>query len=523
MNNPTQSVAWNKLIKLSEQFRKDDFRLSELFVEGDRFVCFSLEHEDLLLDYSKNFITQEIMKTLRELAENMQLHSSIESMFSGGMINPTEKRAALHTALRIPEKENAHTEVTDCLNKMESFVGKIHSGEWKGHSGQQITDIVNLGIGGSDLGPSLICDALHDYALNIVTVHFVSNIDPSHLDDTLKNLNPKTTLFVVASKSFTTLETHQNALVAKEWIMASAKCDTAIQKHFIAVTTNSIAAKEFGINEENLYPIWDWVGGRYSLWSAIGISIALSIGMTRFKELLSGAHSMDTHFRSTAFDKNLPVIMALLTIWYTGFLGARSSALTPYSYRLQKLPAYAQQLYMESLGKSITKDDQPVATRTGEVLWGASGTNGQHSYFQFLHQGTELIPVDFIAFVEPTIKGSSAKNRHQHLLCNCFSQSHILMKGTPKNELRHKAIRGNKPSNTLLIRKLNPHNIGTLLALYEHKTFVQSIVWNINAFDQWGVEFGKAMSEKLFDTFTSTNNKNKFDSSTQHLIEFVKK
>ena len=523
MKNPTQTDAWGQLSSLSKKFNHADFRLSDLFEkEEDRFALFSQTHENLLLDYSKNFITREIMEALQELAKDMQLQEAIEAMFDGNIINLSEGQAALHTALRLPEGKNPHPEVIDCLNKMDSFVARIHSGEWRGHSGQKIRDIVNLGIGGSDLGPSFICDTLKDYSLNVVNIHFVSNIDPAHLDDTLENLNPETTLFIVASKSFKTLETHQNALTAREWILASSQNNVSIQKHFIAITKNLSAAQEFGIHEENLYPIWDWVGGRFSLWSAIGIPIALSIGMAQFKELLSGAHSMDMHFRNTPFNKNLPVIMAMLAIWYRCFFNARSSAIIPYSERLKKLPIYLQQLYMESLGKNVTNEGEAVSTSTAEILWGTVGTDSQHSYFQLLHQGTEFVPIDFIAVAEPATQGFNAKERHQHLLSNCFSQSLALMKGSLKNKSTHEFVAGNKTSNTLLLKKLNPYNIGNLIALYEHKIFVQSVIWNINAFDQWGVELGKMLSTQLFNGLNSDIKDKKIDSSTKNLIEFVK-
>ena len=523
MKSPSQTEAWSILSKLSKQFKSVDFRLHDLFEEEGRFTFFSVQQEDLLLDYSKNYITPEIMGALQELAKNMGLRESIESMFTGKVVNHSENRAALHTALRVPERENSHTEIIDCLKKMEGFIQRVHSGEWKGHSGKRITDIVNVGIGGSDLGPSLITDALQDYSLRKVAVHFVSNTDPSHLDDILREVSPETTLFVIASKSFTTLETHQNALIARDWIISSSESesDTAIQKHFIAVTANRAAANSFGISEKNVYPLWEWVGGRYSLWSAIGIPIALMIGMDQFRELLSGAHSMDKHFRSASFDKNLPVIMGLLTVWYTGFFDTRSSAVVPYSIRLRKLPAYLQQLYMESLGKRVDLDDHPVKMRTGEILWGTSGTDSQHSYFQFLHQGTDLVPVDFIAFAEPTKKTCTFRKQHKHLLSNCFSQSLALMTGKTNSKAAREVLPGNKPTNTILIKKLTPCNVGRLIALYEHKTFVQSVIWNINAFDQPGVELGKKLSGELYDLFDSQPEQKSLDSSTRGLIKFT--
>ena len=521
MTNPTESTAWNDLLRLCADFKHEDFHLAQLFEDNDRFSEFSVSHENLLLDYSKNFVTTETIDTLIELAKEMGLTDAINAMFAGEKINITENRAALHSACRIPEEKNSNTEIVSCLKQMDSFVTAIHSGEWKGYSGNKITDIVNIGIGGSDLGPVFVCDALSSFSTNDIKPHFVSNVDPTDLDNVVAGLDPATTLFIVASKSFKTLETIQNAHAAKNWLLSQSASPECIRNHFVAITTNSAAASEFGIQEQNLFPMWEWLGGRYSLWSAIGLPIALSIGMNHFRQLLAGAHSMDKHFHSTELRKNLPVIMGLLTVWYTGFLNAHSHAVVPYSQKLQQFPAYLQQLYMESLGKNVNKNDEPVTSNTGDVLWGAVGTNAQHSFFQLLHQGTEFIPVDFLGVIKPTSEGIDASRRQQYLLANCLSQSLALMQGNNDSSDQHKKIQGNKPSNILLINELNPYNLGSLIALYEHKTYVQSVIWNINAFDQWGVQLGKVLSNDVFKAFTESGSNVEFDSSTASLIKQI--
>jgi len=521
MTNPTESNAWNDLLHLCADFKHEDFRLAQLFEHNDRFSEFSISHENLLLDYSKNFVTTETIDTLIELAQEMELTDAINAMFAGEKINTTENRAALHSTCRIPEAENSNAEIVSCLQQMDSFVTAIHSGERNGYSGNKITDIVNIGIGGSDLGPAFVCEALSSFSTNDTKPHFVSNVDPADLGQVVAGLDPTTTIFIIASKSFNTLETIQNAHAAKNWLISQSGSPDCIGDHFVAITTNSAAASEFGIQEQNLFPMWEWLGGRYSLWSAIGLPIALSIGMNNFRQLLAGAHSMDKHFHSTELRKNIPVIMGLLTVWYTGFFNARSHAVVPYSQKLQQFPAYLQQLYMESLGKSVNKNDQPVTSNTGDVLWGAAGTNAQHSFFQLLHQGTAFIPVDFVGVIKPTSDGNDARRRQQYLLANCLSQSLALMQGNNDSSDQHKKVQGNKPSNTLLIDKLNPYNLGSLIALYEHKTYVQSVIWSINAFDQWGVQLGKVLSNDIFKALTESSSDIEFDSSTASLIKQI--
>ena len=520
MNSPTQTTAWIRLATLSEDLQREDFRISHLFDDSrNRFERFSLVHDALLLDYSKNFLTDESLTALIDLARECHLPTAIEAMFSGEKINHSEDRAALHVALRDPN--TLKSEVLDTLARMETLVESIHAGKWRGYSGKRIADVVNIGIGGSDLGPALVSDALSAFSSGSVDVHFVANVDPVHLRNTLNSLNPETTLFIMASKSFATLETQQNGKAARQWLLNSAKHEEAIARHFIAVTANEAAATEFGIHRDKLLPLWDWVGGRYSLWSAIGLPIALAIGMDNFRALLAGAHAMDRHFREAALEKNMPVLMALVSVFYNGFFDCHSTAIVPYSQQLHRLPAYLQQLCMESLGKGVDMEGRNVATNTGEVIWGTPGTNAQHSFFQLLHQGTRFVPVDFIAFAKAATKGDEEQQRH--LLANCFSQSLALMQGHTAPQEPHKHAPGNGPSNTLLIEELNPYNLGSLIALYEHKVFVQSVIWNINAFDQWGVQLGKLLSGKLFDAFSTELATHEFDASTSGLIALAKK
>tara|TARA_B100000780_G_scaffold278892_1_gene254230 strand:+ start:608 stop:2173 length:1566 start_codon:yes stop_codon:yes gene_type:complete len=518
MVNPTQTLAWQSLTAHSQQFKKPEFLLSSLFLEG-RFKEFSASHGDLLLDFSKHYLTSETFRLLTQLAEECGLQEAIDAMFAGEKINYTENRAVLHTALRAPAADQL-PEVSEALAKMTAFVADVHSGKWSGAHGSKIRDVVNIGIGGSDLGPAFVVDALATFATGDVNLHFASNVDPSHLKDILAPLDASTTLFVIASKSFNTLETHQNALLAKRWFLAAGFTEDEVASNFVAITSNLDAAKKFGLTEQNLFPMWDWVGGRYSLWSAIGLSIALSCGMDNFKQLLAGANSMDEHFKHTDFSHNLPVISALLSVWYINFFDAPSSALVPYSQRLNLLPAFLQQLYMESLGKSVNVQGQSLDYRTGETLWGTPGTNGQHSYFQLLHQGTEFIPVEFIAFIKPENLESSTQ--YNHLLANCLSQSMALMNGDPQSN-PHTNVAGNKPSSTLLIDVLTPYNLGSLIAYFEHKVFVQGVIWNINAFDQWGVQLGKNLSEKVVKVLEDGNASNQLDESTMQLINHIHK
>ncbi|MEX0965170.1 MAG: glucose-6-phosphate isomerase [Pseudohongiellaceae bacterium] len=516
MDGSRDNKYWPALEKHSETFKREDFRLRDLFdTERNRFEDYSLRHEGLLLDYSKNFISADTIPLLVDLARHRKLPDAISAMFAGAEINNTEQRAALHTALRDCSSSAIKPEVAATLERMERLVEAVHKGDWVGYTGSAITDVVNLGIGGSDLGPAMVCDALGPLEAARVKVHFVSNVDPSHLAQTLQPLKPETTLFVIASKSFTTLETLNNAEAAREWLLQKADA-TATARHFVAITTNLDAATEFGIQEQNLYPIWDWVGGRFSLWSAIGLPIAFALGMDGFRRLLAGAHSMDQHFRTAPLDKNLPVVAALINYWYREFFDAHSTAILPYSQRLNLLPAFLQQLCMESLGKSVDLQGQPVDYNTGDIIWGTAGTNGQHSYFQLLHQGSEFIPVDFIAAAKCDVEGKS--DAHRQLLANCFSQSLALMEGKRDDASPHKNVVGNKPSNTLLLAQLDPYNLGMLLAFYEHKVYALSVLFNINAFDQWGVELGKKLSSSVFAAMVAADVEANFDTSTEGLL-----
>lgn len=515
------SPAWQALRAHSEELKSNGFRIQEEFQNPGRFESFSLLHEQLLLDYSKNLCNGRTIELLLELAEQQGVPAAIDDMFSGAKINNTEHRPALHTALRIPGEDNSRQEVIACLNKMNEFVSTVHGGEWTGHDGRAITDVVNIGIGGSDLGPAMVTEALENYSTGDVRLHFVSNVDPQHIQSALAGLNPATTLFIIASKSFRTQETHANAEYARNWFLSSCDDESQIAKHFVAITTNLEAAQSFGIDPENLFPMWDWVGGRYSLWSAIGLSIALAIGMKNFRDLLAGAHGMDTHFQKAELSANMPVLLALLSIWYSGFFAVGSSAVVPYSHALRQLPAFMQQLSMESLGKSVTKEGVALDISSGEVIWGTEGTNGQHSFFQLLHQGTDLIPVDFIAVAKGI--NPDSRNQHQQLLANCLSQSKGLMEGKENIESHHRHYEGNRPSNTLLLSELNPYNLGSLLALYEHKVYVQSVILEINAFDQWGVELGKELANSVIHSLENEQERNKLDSSSKGLLNQITK
>jgi glucose-6-phosphate isomerase len=515
----SSSPAWQALQAHSEDLRSSGFRIAEQFRDSNRFRDFSLRQGELLLDYSKNYCSQDTLTLLLDLAEQQGVSAAIAAMFAGEHINTSEDRAALHTALRLPAAANPRPEVLACLNKMNDFVSAIHSGSWTGFDGQAITDVVNIGIGGSDLGPAMVTEALADFASGKLRLHFVSNIDPNHVQSTLRQLNPATTLFIIASKSFRTQETHANAQQARCWFLAHCNDESQIAKHFVAISTNLQAAQAFGIDPENLFPLWDWVGGRYSLWSAIGLSIALAIGMKNFQSLLAGANAMDEHFRQAALQENMPVVLALLAVWYGGFLGARSNAVVPYAHRLREFPLFLQQLSMESLGKSVTSAGEPLDVASGDVIWGAEGSNGQHSFFQLLHQGSDLIPVDFIALARGNAKVDPLQ--HQQLLANCLSQSIALMQGRANSEQAHRHYAGNKPSNTLLLAELNPYNLGSLIALYEHKVYVQSVLWGINAFDQWGVELGKELSDSVMQAFVDSEAKQALDESSRGLIDQI--
>ena len=506
----------------------------ELFArDAERAIRYSCEGAGLLLDYSKNLLTDEIRAQLLALAQRAGMQEAIAAMFRGDVINNTEQRQVLHVALRSPRRDSSQGQaVHAALAQMEAFVGQVASGQWLGHDGRRITDVVNIGIGGSDLGPAMVYEALAPFRLAHIRCHFVSNVDPVHLEQTLQWLDSGTTLFVIASKTFTTLETTLNAQAARAWVLRSTD-EKSLHKHFVAVSANVDRAAAFGIDRANIFPMWDWVGGRYSLWSAIGLPVALGVGMANFRALLHGAHRMDEHFRHAPLESNLPVLLALLALWYLNFLGAETQVQLPYAQNLALFPAFLQQLDMESLGKSVDRTGRAVEGASGGIVWGSAGTNGQHSFHQLLHQGTHLIPADFIA-----VAYSASRNdvQHRQLLANCIAQSQALMEGKTLEqafaEMReaglgeaeaaalapHRAVPGNRPSNMLLMPRLAPDTLGALIALYEHKVYAQSILLGINAFDQWGVELGKALSNRVYAALTSDQACTAFDASTNHLI-----
>ncbi len=540
----TDSPAWKAL--------KDHYgevsalHMRDLFAsDPERFDKFTLKLGDILFDYSKNRITDETMPKLIDLAREARLAEAIEAMFTGETINNTEGRAVLHIALRNrsnrPIEVNGSDvmpEVNEVLAKMRRFTDSVRSGDWKGYSGLPIRDVVNIGIGGSDLGPQMVTAALASYALETLHCHFVSNVDGTHIAETLKRLNPETTLFIIASKTFTTQETMTNAASAKEWFLTSAGDESAVAKNFVALSTNDEAVAAFGIDTENMFKFWDWVGGRYSLWSSIGLSIALGIGMDRFEELLGGAHRVDEHFRNMPLEKNIPVTMGLLGIWYNNFFGADTHAILPYDQYMSRFPAYFQQGDMESNGKSVTKDGDWVDTSTGPVIWGEPGTNGQHAFYQLIHQGTKLIPSDFLA---PAQSQNPMGEHHALLISNFFAQTEALMKGRTEEEARAelesnglsgdaleslaraKTFAGNKPTNSFLFEKLTPETLGSLIALYEHKIFTQGVIWNINSFDQMGVELGKQLAKAVYPELESDEEIRSHDSSTNGLVNYFKK
>ncbi len=523
-----------------------DMHMRDLFdADPTRFEKFSIKFNDILLDFSKNRITQQTVDLLAELARESKLEQWIEKMFSGELINHTEKRAALHTALRNRKDRAVEVEGRDVmpdiyrvLDRMQLISDTVRNGEWQGFSGRNIIDVVNLGVGGSDLGPVMVTEALHPYGKSGLRVHFVSNVDPSHICDTLRNLNPETTLFIVSSKSFTTQDTIANAKTARDWLLEAARDEDAVQKHFIAVAANIEAAMAFGIAEENILEMWDWVGGRYSLWSSIGISIAIYIGMDRFKALLEGASEMDEHFRTAPFEKNIPVIMAMLGIWYNNFFDADTYAVLPYDQHLHRFPAFLQQVDMESNGKSVTRAGKPTDYSTGPILWGELGITGQHAFYQSLHQGTKLVPTDFIVPIESL---NPVGQHHTILLANFFAQTQALTRGRTEEEARielkaegmaeedinrlapYKVFKGNKPSNTILFRALTPRTLGSLIAMYEHKIFVQGVIWEINSFDQWGVELGKQLADTIFKQLCERKPVSNHDVSTNGLINYYMK
>jgi glucose-6-phosphate isomerase len=521
------------------------FSMREAFNrDAQRFERLSLSSCGLFLDYSKNLITLETRDLLVSLAKECGLEQAIRAQFDGEPINASEARPALHTALRRPigdkvlvDGADVMPEVQRVLHQMTELVGRVHDGLWRGYSEKPITDVVNIGIGGSFLGPQLVSEALLPFAQRGVRCHYLANIDGSSFHELAAKLRAETTLFIVSSKSFSTLETLKNAQAARSWYLAQGGSEAELYRHFIAVSSNTQAAVAFGIHEENVFPMWDWVGGRYSLWSAIGLPIAMSVGMSNFKELLSGAYSMDQHFLTAPFESNMPVLLALLGIWYGNFWGAQSQAILPYDHYLRNITKHLQQLDMESNGKSVLQDGQPVACATGPVIWGGVGCNGQHAYHQLLHQGTQLIPADFIV---PVVSYNPVADHHQWLYANCLSQSQALMLGKTREEAEaelraqglneaevqrlapHKVIPGNRPSNTLVLERISPRRLGSLVAMYEHKVFAQSAIWGINAFDQWGVELGKELGKGVYQRLTGENEGAAEDASTQGLIEYFR-
>jgi glucose-6-phosphate isomerase len=521
------------------------FSMRELFAtDSTRFETFSLKFEDILLDYSKNRITTETMQLLGDLAADADISGWTQKIFSGQKINITEDRAVLHVALRnrsnrpiLLDGQDVMPEVNAVLAHMKDFSEAVRSGAWKGYTGKPITDIVNIGIGGSDLGPVMVTEALKSYGHPRLKMHFVSNVDGTHIVETLKSVSPESVLFIIASKTFTTQETLTNAQSAKDWFLKTAQDSKAVAKHFVALSTNTDAVAQFGIDTKNMFGFWDWVGGRYSLWSAIGLSIALYLGYDHFMELLEGAHAMDEHFRTAPLEKNLPITLALLGIWYNNFYGAQSQAILPYDQYMHRFAAYFQQGDMESNGKSITRAGEPVDGSTGPVIWGEPGTNGQHAFYQLIHQGTKLIPCDFLA---PAQSQNPLGQHHPILLSNFFAQTEALMQGKTEVEVRaelqkeglsgerlealipHKVFAGNRPTNSILFKKLTPRTLGSLIAMYEHKIFVQGIIWDINSFDQWGVELGKQLAKKILPELADNEKVNTHDSSTNGLINAYK-
>jgi glucose-6-phosphate isomerase len=535
--NPSQTEAWQKIQSHFEKMQATSMK--DLFAsDAKRAEKFHMQWNDFLVDYSKNIVNQETLDLLLNLANEVDLKQAISSYFQGDTINQTENRAVLHTALRAKESANVLVdgvnvmpEVYSFKNKIKNFSNEVISGNKKGFTGKTFTDIVNIGIGGSDLGPAMIVEALQFYK-NHLNVHFVSNVDGDHVNEVIKKLNPETTLFVVVSKTFTTQETLSNAETIRSWFLQSAS-QVDVAKHFVAVSTNIQKVTEFGINPDNVFPMWDWVGGRFSLWSAVGLSVSLAVGFDNFDKLLKGANEMDEHFKNESFDKNIPVVLALLSIWYNNFFGAESEALIPYTQYLQMLAPYLQQGIMESNGKSIGRDGKPVNYQTGTIIWGEPGTNSQHAFFQLIHQGTKLIPTDFIGFKQ-SLYGN--KDHHDKLMSNFFAQTEALLMGKTEAQVKaefekqgissekadfllpFKVFSGNKPTNTILINKLTPESLGALVAMYEHKIFVQGIIWNIFSYDQWGVELGKQLANSILDEIATKEVKN-HDSSTSFLLK----
>jgi glucose-6-phosphate isomerase len=534
--NPSKTVAWKKL---QDHFKEmKHIQMKDLFREDpDRFKKYSFAVTDIICDFSKNIISDETKQLLLDLAYECQLQKAIKAMFTGELINETEGRSVLHTALRnfsgkpvFSEGKDVMPEVKKEWEHMRTFCQKIHRGEWKGYTGKKIKYIVNIGIGGSDLGPVMVTEALKPYWKKDIHPYFVSNIDGTDLAEVLKKITPDETLFLIASKTFTTQETMTNAHSARDWFLKSAKDKKAVAKHFVALSTNEKGVEDFGIDKQNMFVFWDWVGGRYSLWSAIGLSIALTIGYNNFEELLKGGYETDKHFREKTFEKNIPVLMGLISLWYINFFGAQTEAILPYDQYMHRFPAYFQQGNMESNGKHVDRNGKKVTYNTGPVIWGEPGTNGQHAFYQLIHQGTLLIPCDFIA---PAISHNPMGQHHMILLSNFFAQTEALMNGRTKQELKaekipdklipFKEFEGNKPTNSFLITKITPFTLGELIALYEHKIFVQGIIWDIYSFDQWGVELGKQLAKKILPELETDATVTTHDSSTNGLINAYKK
>jgi glucose-6-phosphate isomerase len=543
----TLHPSWKKLCEHEKII--STLHMRQLFkADPQRFEKFSLKLDDLLLDYSKHRITEETLTLLFQLARDAKIEAWRDRMFSGEKINITENRAVLHTALRnrsnTPVYVDGHDVMPDVnavLAQMRTFSNKVRSGEWKGYTGKRITDIINIGIGGSDLGPVMVCDALKPYASPELNVHFVSNIDGAHLMRALEKCSAETTLIIVASKTFTTQETMTNAHSARAWFLNSAKDEAHVAKHFVALSTNAKAVTAFGIDAANMFEFWDWVGGRYSLWSAIGLSIALYVGMDNFEDLLAGGHEMDNHFKTAPLEQNMPVIMALIGIWYNNFFHADSHVILPYDQGMARFPAYMQQADMESNGKFMCRDGKRVHYKTGPIIWGEAGTNGQHAFYQLIHQGTPIVPADFLMPIHSHYQvGTNGNEHHKILLANFLAQTQALMLGKTEEEARaelekqglsgeelekllpHKIFEGDRPTTSILFDKLTPNALGRLIALYEHKIFVQGIIWDINSYDQWGVEYGKQIASQILPQLTSDEIVTNYDSSTNGLINYTK-
>jgi glucose-6-phosphate isomerase len=541
--NPTSTPAWSRLEQLVEKHKHHD--IASHFHYPGRFEEFSIHFEDILVDFSKNRISDGVLSALMDLAREVGLREAIDDMFAGVAINTTENRAVLHTALRnrtnhpiYVDGKDVMPEINAVLKQMKQFADQIHEGNWLGYTGKPIRSLVNIGIGGSDLGPVMVTEALKPFQHPDLEIFFVSNVDGTHIAETLKKVDPETTLFFIASKTFTTQETMTNAHTARSWFLEKAQDESAVAKHFVALSTNAKAVESFGIDPANMFAFWDWVGGRYSLWSAIGLPIACVIGFANFEKLLSGAHSVDQHFCHTAFERNIPVVLAMIGIWNTNFQGAASEAILPYDQYLHRFAAYFQQGNMESNGKYVSRDGQKVNYTTGPIIWGEPGTNGQHAFYQLIHQGTHLIPCDFIA---PALSHNPIGDHHPKLLSNFFAQTEALMKGKSLDEVKtemkkagkadaeieklapHRVFEGNRPTNSILVKEINPYTLGQLIAIYEHKIFVQGVVWNIFSFDQWGVELGKVLANGILPELAGEEEVTSHDSSTNGLINAYKK